>query len=220
MAVEVGGQAPDFELRDQHGTPVRLSSFRGAKHVVLVFYPLAFSGVCTGELCSLRDEFPEVDRDDVELLTVSVDSTFAHQGLGRRRAFPVRSAVGLLAARRGGQAVRCVPTPNAVSRSGGRSSSTRTASCGGRSSTRPRRRAISPNTRKRSPRSASAAVRGGLGDCRVTAAACGRRTRSGGRAPGAGGCCATSLSWSARRARSQASGPPSSSPAPGAPART
>jgi mycoredoxin-dependent peroxiredoxin len=79
MAVEVGDQAPDFELKDQHGTPVRLSSFRGAKHVVLVFYPLAFSGVCTGELCSLRDEFPEVNRDDVELLTVSVDSTFAHR---------------------------------------------------------------------------------------------------------------------------------------------
>jgi mycoredoxin-dependent peroxiredoxin len=77
MAVEIGDQAPDFELKDQHGTPVRLSSFRGAKNVVLVFYPLAFSGVCTGELCAMRDEFPEVTRDDVELLTVSVDSTFA-----------------------------------------------------------------------------------------------------------------------------------------------
>jgi peroxiredoxin len=76
MAVEVGEQAPDFELTDQHGTPVRLSSFRGAKNVVLVFYPLAFSGVCTGELCAIRDEFP-VDRDDVEVLAVSVDSTFA-----------------------------------------------------------------------------------------------------------------------------------------------
>jgi peroxiredoxin len=77
MAVEVGEQAPDFELTDQHGTPVRLSSFRGAKNVVLVLYPLAFSGVCTGELCAIRDEFPEVDRDDVEVLAVSVDSTFA-----------------------------------------------------------------------------------------------------------------------------------------------
>jgi peroxiredoxin len=79
MAVEVGEAAPDFELRDQHGTPVRLSSFRGVKNVVLVFYPLAFSGVCTGELCAIRDEFPEVNRDDVELLTVSVDSTFTHR---------------------------------------------------------------------------------------------------------------------------------------------
>ncbi len=79
MAVEVGDQAPDFELRDQHGTPVRLSSFRGVKNVVLVFYPLAFSGVCTGELCAIRDEFPEVNGDDVELLTISVDSTYAHR---------------------------------------------------------------------------------------------------------------------------------------------
>ncbi len=76
MAVDVGQEAPDFELNDQHGQPVRLSSLRGAKNVVLVFYPLAFSGVCTGELCALRDDFPEVSRDDVELLTVSVDSTF------------------------------------------------------------------------------------------------------------------------------------------------
>ena len=87
MAVEVGEAAPDFELKDQHGTPVRLSSFRGAKNVVLVFYPLAFSGVCTGELCAIRDEFPPrrqpqkplVVLNDVELLTVSVDSTFAHR---------------------------------------------------------------------------------------------------------------------------------------------
>jgi peroxiredoxin len=79
MAVEVGDEAPDFELNDQHGTPVRLSGFRGAKNVVLVFYPLAVSGVCTGELCAMRDQFPEADRDDVELLTVSVDSTFAHR---------------------------------------------------------------------------------------------------------------------------------------------
>jgi mycoredoxin-dependent peroxiredoxin len=76
MAVEVGDQAPEFTLKDQHGTPVSLSGFRGKKNVVLVFYPLAFSGVCTGELCAIRDQFPEVDRDDVELVTVSVDSGF------------------------------------------------------------------------------------------------------------------------------------------------
>lgn len=77
MAVEVGDQAPDFELKDQHGTPVKLSGFRGEKNVVLVFYPLAFSGVCSGELAAMRDEFPEASRDDVELLTVSVDSRYA-----------------------------------------------------------------------------------------------------------------------------------------------
>ena len=76
MAVEVGQEAPDFELKNQHGEPVRLSSFRGAKNVVLVFYPLAFSGVCSSELRALRDDFPEVTRDDTELLTVSVDSVY------------------------------------------------------------------------------------------------------------------------------------------------
>jgi peroxiredoxin len=76
MSVQVGEQAPDFELKDQHGSPVRLSSFQGTKNVVIVFYPLAFSGVCSGELSALRDDFPEIAGDDVELLTVSVDSTF------------------------------------------------------------------------------------------------------------------------------------------------
>jgi mycoredoxin-dependent peroxiredoxin len=79
MAVEVGDTAPDFELKDQHGTPVKLSSLRGKKNVVLVFYPLAFSGVCSSELCDMRDSFPEANREDVELLTVSVDSMYAHR---------------------------------------------------------------------------------------------------------------------------------------------
>ncbi|GAA4072502.1 MULTISPECIES: peroxiredoxin [Actinomadura] len=77
MAVEVGGSAPDFELKDQHGTPVKLSDYRGRKNVVLVFYPLAFSGVCTGELCTIRDELPTLGGDDVQVLAVSVDSMFS-----------------------------------------------------------------------------------------------------------------------------------------------
>src|SRR5919108_2392653 len=77
MAVEVGDSAPDFELKDQHGAPVKLSDFRGNKNVVLVFYPLAFSGVCTGELCTIRDELPTLGGDDVQVLAVSVDSMFA-----------------------------------------------------------------------------------------------------------------------------------------------
>jgi mycoredoxin-dependent peroxiredoxin len=79
MAVEIGAMAPDFELKDQHGTPVKLSDFRGKKNVVLVFYPLAFSGVCSGELCEMRDSFPEAEREDVEVLTVSVDSVHVHR---------------------------------------------------------------------------------------------------------------------------------------------
>jgi peroxiredoxin len=87
MAVEVGDQAPDFELNDQHGTPVKLSGFRGEKNVVLVFYPLAFSGVCSSEMCAMRDDFPEVDRDDVELLAVSVDSGFVLRTWAERDHF-------------------------------------------------------------------------------------------------------------------------------------
>jgi peroxiredoxin len=95
MAVEIGQEAPDFELPDQHGTPVKLSSFRGSKNVVLVFYPLAFSPVCSGELCALREEFPEVDRDDVELLTVSVDSMFTHRAWADAEHFQFGDARGL-----------------------------------------------------------------------------------------------------------------------------
>ena len=87
MAVEIGDEAPDFELPDQHGTPVKLSGFRGTKNVVLVFYPLAFSGVCSGEMAAMRDEFPEATGDDVELLAVSVDSTYALRTWSDRDGF-------------------------------------------------------------------------------------------------------------------------------------
>jgi peroxiredoxin len=79
MAVEVGDQAPEFELRDQHGQPVALSGFRGARNVVLVFYPFAFTGVCTAELAALRDELVPSLAGDEALLTVSVDSVYAHR---------------------------------------------------------------------------------------------------------------------------------------------
>lgn len=76
-AVQVGAQAPDFTLKNQHGESVRLSDFRDRKHVVLLFYPFAFTGVCTGELCALREDLPTYVNDDVQLLAVSNDSPFA-----------------------------------------------------------------------------------------------------------------------------------------------
>jgi peroxiredoxin len=79
---EVGALAPDFELQDQHGAPVRLSQFRGGK-VVLVFYPLAFSGICAGELSALRDQ----PLADAQVLTVSVDSMFAHRAWADREGY-------------------------------------------------------------------------------------------------------------------------------------
>ena len=88
MAIEIGAQAPDFELVDQFGTPVRLSEFRGQKNVLLVFYPLAFSGVCQGELCSIRDELSDLDGGtDTQVLTVSVDSMFAHKAWAEQQGY-------------------------------------------------------------------------------------------------------------------------------------
>lgn len=79
MAAEVGTLAPDFTLRDQHGQDVSLSQFRGAKNVVLLFYPLTFTPTCQGELCAVRDELGTFQNDAVQVLAVSVDSPAAHQ---------------------------------------------------------------------------------------------------------------------------------------------
>ncbi|MEV0663970.1 peroxiredoxin [Actinomadura luteofluorescens] len=90
MSVNVGDAAPDFELKDQHGAPVKLSDFRGARNVVLVFYPLAFSGVCMGELCALRDELSSLVAGagaDVQVLAVSVDSMFALRAWSDQEGF-------------------------------------------------------------------------------------------------------------------------------------
>ncbi|WP_328607560.1 peroxiredoxin [Amycolatopsis sp. NBC_00345] len=77
MAVEVGSPAPDFTLNDYNKQPVTLSSFKGEKPVLLVFFPFAFSGVCTGELCQLRDEFSDYDTKGVQVLGVSCDAVFS-----------------------------------------------------------------------------------------------------------------------------------------------
>ena len=76
--VDVGDTAPDFTLKDHHGADVTLSSFRGSKNVVLLFYPLAFTGVCQGELCAVRDDLSRFQNDDVQVLAVSVDSVPTH----------------------------------------------------------------------------------------------------------------------------------------------
>jgi len=79
--VDVGSQAPEIALRDQHGQDVRLSDFRRGgpaggergRSVVVVFYPFAFSGICTGELCEIRDDIDAFQNDDVQVLAVSCD---------------------------------------------------------------------------------------------------------------------------------------------------
>ena len=79
MTLIIGDPAPDFELVNQFGENVRLSSFRGTKPVVLVFYPLSFSGICTGELCEIRDNFAKFENENVELLAISVDSKYVQK---------------------------------------------------------------------------------------------------------------------------------------------
>ncbi|GAB2829068.1 peroxiredoxin [Streptomyces chlorus] len=74
MTIQVGDQAPDFELKDNHGAPVRLSDHRGRQNVVLVFYPFAFTSVCTDELRALRDGQGRLADRDTHLLAVSTDS--------------------------------------------------------------------------------------------------------------------------------------------------
>ena len=77
MPIEVGAVAPDFVLKDQNNQQVRLSDFRGQKNVLVVFYPLAFTPTCTGEICALRDEGAALSNDAAQVLAVSCDPTSA-----------------------------------------------------------------------------------------------------------------------------------------------
>ncbi len=79
MTILIGNAAPDFELSDQHGNKVSLSSFKGKKNVVLLFIPFAFTGTCTGELCAMRDDLSAFQNENVELLAVSCDSMFTQR---------------------------------------------------------------------------------------------------------------------------------------------
>ncbi|MDN4163548.1 peroxiredoxin [Nocardioides abyssi] len=73
----LGSPAPDFTLRDQFGQDVTLSSYRGTKAVAILFFPYAFSGVCTGELTSVRDRLADFLTFDTEIMAVSCDPMFS-----------------------------------------------------------------------------------------------------------------------------------------------
>jgi len=74
---QVGSEAPDFTLRNQHGEEVLLSSYRDRRNVVLVFYPYAFSRTCTGELGGIRDRFSMFTDADADVLAISCDPMYA-----------------------------------------------------------------------------------------------------------------------------------------------
>ena len=93
MTLVIGQAAPDFELVNQHGEKVSLASFKGDKAVVLLFYPYAFSGTCTGELCALRDDLSAFQNDEVQLLAISCDHMFSQRAFAEQEGykFPVLS---------------------------------------------------------------------------------------------------------------------------------
>ncbi len=130
MAIQVGDKAPDFELKDNHGRTVKLSDFHGEKNVVLLFYPFAFTGVCTGELCELRDNLPKFADRDTQLLAVSNDSVHTLRVFAEQEGleYPLLSDFWPH-----GEVSRAygVLDEDKAAPSGAPSSSTRRVSCGG-----------------------------------------------------------------------------------------
>jgi mycoredoxin-dependent peroxiredoxin len=83
--VDVGSKAPEFTLKDYNNEKVSLSSLYSAKPVLLVFYPFAFSGICTGELCQLRDDFSSFE--GVRVVGVSVDTPYSLKVWAEREGY-------------------------------------------------------------------------------------------------------------------------------------
>lgn len=75
----VGTAAPDFTLRDQNQQPVSLADYRGKRNVLLVFFPLAFTGICQGELDQIRDQLPDYENADSAVLAISVGPPPTHK---------------------------------------------------------------------------------------------------------------------------------------------
>jgi peroxiredoxin len=90
--VDVGSAAPDFTLPNQDREPVTLSAFRG-RPVVLAFFPAAFSGTCTAELCTIRDGLARLEGAQAQVFGISVDTFFALKAFqeSQRLAFPLLS---------------------------------------------------------------------------------------------------------------------------------
>jgi peroxiredoxin len=88
-----GTAAPDFELKNQTGTKVSLSSFKGKKNVVVLFIPFSFTGTCTGELCAIRDDLASFENDNVQVLAISCDSMHTQKIFAAQEGytFPVLS---------------------------------------------------------------------------------------------------------------------------------
>ena len=84
MPIAVGAAAPDFVLKDQNQKEVKLSDFAGKKNVVLVFYPLDWSPVCTNEHACFVNDMKDFQKLDAEVLGVSVDSVWSHKAFAEK----------------------------------------------------------------------------------------------------------------------------------------
>jgi peroxiredoxin len=102
MAPSVGSAAPEFTLKDQNQKEVKLSDFKGKKNVVIVFYPLDWSPVCTNEHICFVNDLKRFDQLDAQVLGVSVDSAWSHKAFAEKMGihyplladFQPRGAVG------------------------------------------------------------------------------------------------------------------------------
>jgi len=84
MAIAVGSPAPDFVLKDQNQKDVKLSEYKGKKNVVLVFYPLDWSPVCTSEHACFVNDMKKFEQLDAQVLGVSVDSVWSHKAFAEK----------------------------------------------------------------------------------------------------------------------------------------
>ncbi len=84
MALSVGTAAPDFSLKDQNQKDVKLSDYRGKKNVVMVFYPLDWSPICTNEHVCLVNDMRQFDKLDAQVLGLSVDSVWSHKAFAEK----------------------------------------------------------------------------------------------------------------------------------------
>jgi peroxiredoxin Q/BCP len=89
MALKIGDKAPDFNVNDQNGNPVKLSDLRGKK-VVLYFYPKDMTPGCTAEACNLRDHYKGMQKKGYDILGVSTDSEKLHKKFIEKEKLPFR----------------------------------------------------------------------------------------------------------------------------------
>lgn len=92
MGITVGDQAPDFTLKSKSGddmNDISLSDYRDEKNVVILFFPLAYTGVCTDEMCSVSSGLADYDALDAQVLGISVDSPFAQEAWAEKEGITI-----------------------------------------------------------------------------------------------------------------------------------